>query len=789
MLPSEQLLDNLAGTVLDGGDVDWAAAESSADADIRPLVRHMRLVASVAEVHRQPLPGDGETWGHLRLLERVGCGAFGEVFRAWDTRLDREVALKLLAASPDSDKGGVIIREGRLLARVRHPNVVTIHGAERVGDRVGLWMEFVHGRTLEDLLKSGTTFTPDEVVHIGVEIARAVAAVHAAGLLHRDVKAQNVMRADDGRIVLMDFGSGRELDDERQALSGTPLYLAPELFSGGAATVASDVYSLGVLLFHLLTGSYPVRETTLEELDRAHRAGSRTKIRAARTNVPSGLARVIDRALDPRPDRRFQTADALAAALRALTSATRRRRAVLAAVAATLAALVTWRAWPDPPAVIGVLAFQNLSNDPGSETVAEGLTFEVLSSLAQIDGWTIRSLASSDQTGERRDLGVGRQAGVDFVLDASVLVSNGRLRLNARLINLNSEGDVWARSFERPDGDVFATIDDLARSLVNQLRLEVGSGQRRYQTDPARDLQFLRARGLQLKRDPVFALEAAALFEQIVARDPGYAPAVAALARSLGDAWRFSSEPDGGAIGPRMEEAALEAIRLDPLLPDAQAALGTLHTRDGRWASAEAAFQQALRIDSSQGSIHVDYELAVLLPLRRVDDALDVLARARAVAPLSLDVRRAQAHAQVEAGLYDEAIESSWWVLERDPNFPYVNISLGRALVLSRRPDKALPIFSRDPTLWMYLGYLYAVTGRRDEAEALAAAHPEAPIRQMLIYGGLGDKERAFEALDRALTMKISPWRVATWMNRPEVAMLRSDPRFQAIRLRLGLPD
>ena len=297
MLPSEQLLDDLAGAVLDGGDVDWAAAESSADADIRPLVRDMRLVASVAEVHRQPLPGNGETWGHLRLLERVGCGAFGEVFRAWDTRLDREVALKLLTVSPDSDNGGVIIREGRLLARVRHPNVVTIYGAERVGDRVGLWMEFVHGRTLEDLLKSGTTFTPDEVVHIGVEIARAVAAVHAAGLLHRDVKAQNVMRADDGRIVLMDFGSGRELDDDGQALSGTPLYLAPELFSGGAATAASDVYSLGVLLFRLLTRSYPVHETTLEELRRAHEAGRRTKIRVARSNVPSGLARVIDRAL------------------------------------------------------------------------------------------------------------------------------------------------------------------------------------------------------------------------------------------------------------------------------------------------------------------------------------------------------------------------------------------------------------------------------------------------------------------------------------------------------------
>jgi serine/threonine-protein kinase len=789
MLPTEHLLDDLAGTVLDGGDVDWAAAESSADADIRPLLRDLRLVASVAEVHRrQPLPGDGETWGHLRLLERVGSGAFGEVFRAWDTRLDREVALKLLTESAGPDKSGVIIREGRLLARVRHPNVVTIHGAERIGDRVGLWMEFVHGRTLEDLLKSETVFTPDEVVHIGVEIARAVAAVHAAGLLHRDVKAQNVMRADDGRIVLMDFGSGRELDDERQALTGTPVYLAPELFGGAAATVASDIYSLGVLLFHLLTGSYPVHEATLEELRRAHQAGRRTTVRVAGTHVPSGLARVIERALDPQPERRFQTADALAAALRALTGATRRRRAVLTAVAATLAALVTWSAWPDRPPVIGVLAFQNLSTDATSDTVAEGLTYEVISNLAQIDGWTIRSLASSARTGERRDpAAVGRQEDVDYVLDASVVVSNGRLRVNAHLIELDN-GREWAQAFERSDGDVFATLEDLARSLVNQLRLEFGGGQRRYQTDPARDLLFLRARGLQERRNRTSALEAAALFEQIVARDPGYAPAVAARARSLGDVWRLpEGEFSAAAVSPRLEEAALEAIRLDPMLADAQAALGQLHVLDRQWASAEAAFLQALEIDPSQGSLYVDYAVALLLQLERVDDALDVLARARTVAPLSLDVRRSLALVQIEAGLYDEAIESAQWVLQQDPDFPFVDAQLGRALILSGRPDDALPIFSGKPEHSVFLGYLYAITGRRDEAEALAAGF--GPARQFWIYAGLGDKDRAFEALDRAVTINPRSWRVAVWMNRPEMKFLRGDPRFLEIRRRLSLPE
>ena len=786
MHPSEHLLDDLAGTVLDGGDVDWNTAESSADADIRPLLRHLRLVASVAEVHRQGLPGESETWGPLRLLERVGQGAFGEVFRAWDTRLDREVALKLLTASPDSDKGGLIIREGRLLARVRHPNVVTIHGAERIGDRVGLWMEFVHGRTLEDLLKSGTAFTPDEVAHIGVEIARAVAAVHAAGLLHRDIKAQNVMRADDGRIVLMDFGSGRELDDDRQALSGTPVYLAPELFSGGTATVASDVYSLGVLLFRLLTGSYPVYEATLEELRRAHEAGRRTKIRVAGTNVPSGLALVIDRALDPRPERRFKTADALAAALRALTAATHRRRVALAAVAAALVALATWSVWPAPPPVIGVLPFRHVSTEPDSELVAAGLTQEVISSLAQIRGSTIRSLAFSVQSGNLRDLASGRLVNADFVLDASVVVANKRFRVDARLIDLDTTRE-WARAFERPDGDVFATLEDLARWLANQLRLEGGGGQRPYRTDPDLELLFLKARGLQLKRQREPALAAVALFDQIIERDPRHAPAVAARARSLGDAWRAGREFDAPDMSSRLQEAALEAIRLDPSLPDAQAALGDMYTHNRQWTKAEEAFERALAIDPSQGSLYVDYAMALLYPLERVEDALNVLADARDVAPLSLDVRRALALMQIQAGLYEEAIDNAEWVLQQDPDFPFIANHLGRARILSGRPDLALPILSGKSGSEVFLGYLYAVTGRVDEAEALAAGRP--PARQFLIYAGLGDKERTFDALHRALAINPGSWRVTTWMTWPEMKFLSGDPRFLDIRRRLGLPE
>jgi serine/threonine protein kinase len=203
----DKLVSSVAASVLDGTPIDWAAVESSADAS-RPVLAQLRVLAAVADVHRAP-----NQWGHLRLLERIGHGAFGDVYRAWDTRLDREVALKLLPAAPSTGTSSVI-HEGRLLARVRHPNIVTIYGAEQINGTIGLWMEFVRGRTLKQIVDGGKRFIGSEVIEIGRSLSAALAAVHRAGLLYRDIKAQNVMLADDGRAVLMDFGTGREFADD-----------------------------------------------------------------------------------------------------------------------------------------------------------------------------------------------------------------------------------------------------------------------------------------------------------------------------------------------------------------------------------------------------------------------------------------------------------------------------------------------------------------------------------------------------------------------------------------------
>jgi predicted permease len=337
-------LADLARRVLDGAPIDWAAAESSASHDERAVVRQLRVIEGLAVVHRRE-PAVARTqswtptvfsnlaradvperWGHLKILERIGRGAFGAVYRALDSRLDREVALKLLPAPRDLDAraSSTIIEEGRLLARVRHANVVTIHGADRIGDHIGLWMELVRGQTLEQLLQRGTTFSAADTIAIGLELCRAVSAVHAAGLLHRDIKAHNVTRADDGRVVLMDFGAGRELDDSSSSdLTGTPLYLAPEVFRGETATVQSDLYCLGVLLYHLLTGKYPVKGQTIRDVRAAHERSERTSLKAARPDLPPALARTIDRAIDPDPAARYQTAQSLAADLKALAGGSR----------------------------------------------------------------------------------------------------------------------------------------------------------------------------------------------------------------------------------------------------------------------------------------------------------------------------------------------------------------------------------------------------------------------------------------------------------------------------------
>ena len=319
----------LASAVAEGAVVDWDNAESLAtDQEDRRVVNALKLLAEIADVARDPsskrthedvaavrAPSE---WGRLRLIAQLGRGAFGAVYRAWDGTLDREVALKLIPTANRVVDLSRARKEARCLARVRHGNVVTIHGADFHDEYFGLWMELVHGSTLRELLRVQGTMSAQEAASIGIDLCHALAAVHGVGLLHGDIKASNVMRQDGGRIVLMDFGAGGRIPKDGEPprrLTGTPAYLAPEALAGRMVSVASDIYSLGVLLYQLVTGKFPVEGDTREEIEMAHARRRRVQIRDARPGLPPAFVSVIDRALAYDPAERYGSAGEFGAAL------------------------------------------------------------------------------------------------------------------------------------------------------------------------------------------------------------------------------------------------------------------------------------------------------------------------------------------------------------------------------------------------------------------------------------------------------------------------------------------
>lgn len=329
-------LDPLVASVAEGEAVDWDAAESIATESRSRRLRALKAVARLSALNESLQAGEDAIlstdlppraaavaaevaighWGPLELLEKVGAGASADVFRARDTRLDREVALKLLRGRGyAADRA---LQEGRLLARVRHPNVATVFGADVSDGQVGVWMEFVRGKTLQRLVEDQGPMAAKEAALVGVELCRALAAVHAQGVVHRDIKAQNAMRAEGGRILLVDFGIGLDLAAESAAsatVSGTPVYLAPEVFEGAAATFRSDLYSLGVLLFFLVTGKFPVTGETIGALRERHRSGKRTLLRDLRPELPAEFVQAVERASNPDPAARYETAGAFEQAL------------------------------------------------------------------------------------------------------------------------------------------------------------------------------------------------------------------------------------------------------------------------------------------------------------------------------------------------------------------------------------------------------------------------------------------------------------------------------------------
>lgn len=823
-------LDALLESVADGSDVDWDAAEAAADENQRRIVRNLRLVASIAKVHRSipdevsdppgpPVglhtgavaPGEGQ-WGHLLLLETIGEGSFGDVYRARDPWLDRQVALKLL--KPDIAAPARLMAEAQALARIRHPNVVTVHGADMRDGRVGLWMELVRGRTLAAIVASEGPFSAAEAAVMGQELCRAVAAVHAAGLIHRDIKAQNVMRESGGRLVLMDFGAGH-----------TPLYAAPELTHGSEATVATDIYALGVLLYYLVVGKYPVVGSSREELKQAHVRGERRRLRDVRPDLPLAFIEAVERALEPDPGRRFASPGEMEQALTQISSgpsgqivATQDRldkpasivmprwalAAAAAAVVSALGAATWWYTRPIAPPrsdtqLIAVLPL--LGPQADQEYFADGMTDALMQELATLRSVRVVSRTSVDLA--RRSAktlpAIAKTLNANAILEGSVNGLGDRVRVNLRLIHAGTDTPVWARTFEQPVQSIFELQRDVARSVARELSVALTETSQTPQSVNAQAHDaYLRGRYHLRTISAASQRQALTHFQDALRRDARYAPAHAGLAQahlilgSLGDI------PRDEALG-LIREAVTRALQLDNKLADAHAVFGEITFQyDWDWAGAEAAFRRALALNPSHSWARERYAM-FLVARGRSADALTQIEQARQVDPLSPGVISATGSILRYARRYDEAVAQFQKALAATPGDPRAEIGLAYTLNVMGRHDEALQHYRRisgsnRATVLAEIALAEARAGRRDAALASLAQlkRNEATARWIVpphlyayVQGQLGQRDEAFKSLEEAFRRREGG---VLWLKAdPRADPLRNDPRFAEYLRRLGV--
>ncbi len=487
----------------------------------------------------------GKTLGHYRILEKIGAGGMGEVYRAHDEQLGRDVAIKLLPASvlSDATARARLLREARSAASLNHPHICTIHEVGEADGQAYIAMELVEGQPLSARLAGGALPT-EQVLRYGLQLAEALGHAHERGLVHRDLKSANVVITTEGRAKVLDFGLAKRLSEGEMdvvtrsqasltaagALVGTLAYMAPEQLRGQPADARSDVWALGVVLHEMATGSRPFQGQTGFELSSAILTQRPAPLVG---KAPLGLRAVIERCLEKEPARRYQRAGEVRAALEAVQTGAvapwtawryrlaRRRWLAAAGAVVVLAAVLVGlnvgglrerlRHGASPSGInsIAVLPLENLSHDPEQEYFTDGMTEALITELGQISALRVISRTSAmHYKGTRKTLPeIARELHVDAVVEGSVERYGQRVRITAQLIEAPTDRHLWAKSYERDLGDVFALQDAVAQAITNEIKIKLTTQEQRRlasarRVNPQAHEAYLRGRFFWNKRSP-----------------------------------------------------------------------------------------------------------------------------------------------------------------------------------------------------------------------------------------------------------------------------------------------
>jgi len=803
----------------------------------------------------------GSRLGPYEILASLGAGGMGEVYRARDSKLGRDVAIKVLPQdmASDAERLARFEREAQSLAALNHPNIVTIFAIEESGGTRFLAMELVEGEELGSILSPGALPLP-RFFAIAVPLAEALSAAHERGIVHRDLKPANVMVTAQGRVKVLDFGlakiaaadsdvnlsstptaSRAELTSEGQVF-GTVAYMSPEQARGEKVDARSDVFSLGVLLYQMLTGERPHRGRSAMDVITAILRDRPASVTDLRADVPPHLARVLRRCLEKDPQDRYQNSRDVYIELRELQAesslpagasspraAVRRDRPVWKRPAAIVTAgLILLAAvfnvvrsgalrrssaaaanGAEPGAIrsIAVLPLDNYSGDASQDFFAEGMTDELTAELATISQLRVISRGSAMQFGGKQrppTPEIGRTLNVDAIVEGSVLRSGDRVRITAQLIDARSDRHLWAKSFERSSKDVLALQDELASAIAREIHVQLTPAEQSRLTharsvNPEAYDAYLKGRYFFNRPSDENLKTAIARFEEAIRLDPDFAPAHSGLS----DAYLWAGYNEGFLTAtearPKAKAAAEKAIQLDEQAAEGHTSLATFKIfYEYDWEGAQREYRKAFALNPNYAFAHDQFGLGLAFQ-GRFDEAIAEGSKAAELDPLSPQIPLDNSIAVAWKGDIAQANALVKRASELDPTYFFAPFEYAWIQLQERKIKESIPQFQKARSMespafaFAWLAYAYAASGDQASAEAEVEELKKRSLRgkvtafnMALVSLGGGDRARAVGYLEQALA-EDSQW--LGWLrNDKTFDPLRSDPRFAALlkKIRLG---
>ncbi len=740
----------------------------------------------------------GRTLGHYRIVEQIGAGGMGVVFRAYDERLDRDVAIKVLPeeVAADPDRLRRFQREAKAVAALSHPNILEIFDFDTEGEVTYSVTELLEGETLREHLRKEPGPLPwRRVREIGVATASGLGAAHGKGVVHRDIKPSNIFLCADGRIKILDFGlaaSHEVADAETETRSieapltregtviGTIGYMSPEQAGGRMVDARSDLFSLGTVLYEMLAGRRPFVGSS--------EAGTLVALLrddpSPLTGVNPRIARLVTKCLEKDAGKRFQSADELAAAIETGPAAgVDRERASIA-----------------------VLPFANMSGDEKDDYLCEGLAEEIINVLTRVPGLRVIARTSSFAVA-RMGLDVheaGARLDVDSILEGSVRRAGQRVRIAVQLVTTADASHLWSERFDSELTDILALEDEIAEAIVERLRIglkEEERGQRRPAVDPEAHSLFLEGRHYFARGTPEAMETALQCFKRAIELDPNFALTHDSLAELY---WYLGFF---GGLSPREAFAegmwhALRALELDDDLAETHALLGMLRKElDYNWLEVDREFSRAHKLNRESPTVRLRYAIAGLIPHGRIDEAEAEVAAMLQSDPLSLLVRWWVSTVEYLRHRPERMHDEGRHMLALDPTHFLGHLVIGLACIERNTPDEAVAALEEarelsggTPITIGYLALAYGRAGRRDDAlkllertEAMSAKAYIPPSTLALGYVGLEDWDAAFHWWDRAVEAR-DPL-VVPIKTFPFFDPVRSDPRYRALLHKMNLSE